>query len=477
MRSFFSILFITAILLTAVQAAIPERFQRLVDAGEFSEARRLIRYDMAANPELSDAERLTLQFEMERLNRIEKDFVRTETEILAEIQKYIPTATTTDMRDWELEKSLEMKLIDGHRRYFRWAANNLFRINKDAKKIKAGKVPAEKKTGAFVLEKHLEQIVKTAAAEKYPFVVPQRFRVTYTLSVNANAVPAGENIRAWLPFPREVNGRQTDIELISTRPNRHLLAGNDHLQRSLYVEATAVADKKTIFQVIFEYTGHARFQPINPKIVRPLTPEETEELVPFLSERAPHILFSTEMQELAAKLVGNETNSARKAQKIYQWIDSNISWASAREYSTIPNISHYCLVNKHGDCGIQTLLFMTLARIAGIPTRWQSGFVTDPQKAGMHDWGRMYLPPYGWVPVDQSFGLRKSKHSQVKWFYFGSIDTYRLVVNDDYSQPLYPAKIYPRSETVDFQRGEVEWQGGNLFFDQWDWDLDVEYVK
>ncbi|HQV47848.1 MAG TPA: transglutaminase domain-containing protein, partial [Dokdonella sp.] len=43
--------------------------------------------------------------------------------------------------------------------------------------------------------------------------------------------------------------------------------------------------------------------------------------------------------------------------------------------------------------------------------------------------------------------------------------------NDDYSRPLVPAKQHFRSETVDLQRGEAEWRGGNLYFDQWDYDF------
>mgnify|MGYP000308507213 CR=1 FL=1 len=41
----------------------------------------------------------------------------------------------------------------------------------------------------------------------------------------------------------------------------------------------------------------------------------------------------------------------------------------------------------------------------------------------------------------------------------GGIDSWRMIVNSDYSMPLVPEKKYPRSETVDFQRGEVEWEG------------------
>ena len=56
-------------------------------------------------------------------------------------------------------------------------------------------------------------------------------------------------------------------------------------------------------------------------------------------------------------------------------------------------------------------------------------------------------------------------------FYLGSLDAYRIAFNDDYSQPFVPPKQHFRSETVDSQRGEVEWRGGNLYFDQWDYDF------
>ena len=46
-----------------------------------------------------------------------------------------------------------------------------------------------------------------------------------------------------------------------------------------------------------------------------------------------------------------------------------------------------------------------------------------------------------------------------------------------FAQPLFPAKIFLRSETVDFQRGEVEWRGGNLYFNKWDYFINVEYMS
>ena len=51
-----------------------------------------------------------------------------------------------------------------------------------------------------------------------------------------------------------------------------------------------------------------------------------------------------------------------------------------------------------------------------------------------------------------------------------------LDINTDFGGNLSPAKKYPRSDTVDFQRGEVEWSKGNLYYTQWDYDFKIEYL-
>ena len=53
-------------------------------------------------------------------------------------------------------------------------------------------------------------------------------------------------------------------------------------------------------------------------------------------------------------------------------------------------------------------------------------------------------------------------------FFCGHIDPYRLIVNLDYGRALEPPKTSFRSEPTDFQRGEIEIDGHNLYFDDWD---------
>ena len=111
----------------------------------------------------------------------------------------------------------------------------------------------------------------------------------------------------------------------------------------------------------------------------------------------------------------------------------------------------------------------------GIPARWQSGWAYSEDVEGhdtMHDWGALYLAPYGWVPMDVTSGQLASDDPALRWFYLGGLDAYRVAFNDDYSRDFIPAKQHERSETVDLQRGEVEWRGGNLYFDQWDYQFE-----
>ncbi|HEX9974853.1 MAG TPA: transglutaminase-like domain-containing protein [bacterium] len=460
---------------TSNYAQIPEQFQQLVDQGEFAQAQKLMRQELATNLDIDPILKLNIAFQIERLDRIKNDFRKTKNDIIEYIKQYVPDVNEGDLARWEQEKSLEYMMIDGEKKYFNNAAPNLFRINKKLKEIKKKK----SEPGAPSLYNRLEDVRKIIQAAKESgnkFVNPVRARVNYALTIKKGAVPEGKIIRCWLPFPKEIPNRQIDIQLISCFPERHIISQNDdYLQRAIYFEQPSAGENETKFQVVFEFTNHAVYQHIDPKKVIPATP--TEDLSSYLAERPPHIVFSDELKQLSNEIAGKETNPYFIARNIFKYINENIPWASAREYSTFANISEYVYQNHHCDCGMHEIFFMTLCRMNGIPTRWQSGWTTDADYHGMHDWGEIYFEPYGWLPVDADLGLIDSKNESEKWFYLGGMDAYRLIVNDDYAQDLYPAKIHFRSETLDFQRGEVEWEGGNLYFDQWTWDYNVELLK
>ena len=208
-------------------------------------------------------------------------------------------------------------------------------------------------------------------------------------------------------------------------------------------------------------------------------------LAPFVKE-GPHVVFTDKIRALARQIIGNETNPMLQARSFYDWIGGNVKYSFAREYSTLTNISDYCLSHRYGDCGQEALLFITLCRLEGIPARWQTGWDIFPEGKDIHDWTEIYLEPYGWIPVDPWAGLHAIQYcpaltareqQEIHDFYFGGLDYFRMAANGDHSQRLVPPNQTLRSDDVDFQRGELEWRGGNIYFDKYSYDLNVQELK
>jgi transglutaminase-like putative cysteine protease len=444
-----------------------------VDSGDFKTAR--LRIDQALGaPNLTEQQRSALEFERERMRRIALDFSLTESEAVARVRKQVPDLTDTEFRAWDAAGLLESMRIDGERRYFNRAPSNLFRLSREAAARR--KDPKPFVDGPMeTANAHHREVRDAALANGSHSVAPRRVQVTHSITVDADAVPPGETVRAWLPVPRAIRGQQEAITFLSSAPAKHVVAPESALQRTAYLEQPAVAGQPTKFSITYEVTVFGQYHRIDPaKVTAPVL---TPQIAPHTGERPPHIVFTDDIRRFSREVVGDEKHPYRIAQKLFAAVD-RIPWAGAREYSTIPNISDYALKAGHADCGQQTLLLMTLLRLNGIPARWQSGWVySDGEYDNMHDWGWLYLAPYGWVPMDVTTGRLQSGDPEIDGFYLGGLDAYRIAFNDDYGQPFVPAKRHFRSETVDSQRGEVEWAGGNLYFDRWDYDFKARVIS
>lgn len=455
----------------AAFAADVPRIAEGIDAGQFRAAEALIGAALA-EPGIDRETRGALLFQRERMRRILLDFTLDAAAVKARLRREIPDLTDAEFERWDAHGLFERQIIDGRVLYFNRSPSNLFRLSAAARARRAEQTPLV--DGPMETPNDHHRAVREAALTgERSSVLPRRVRITQSLTVDADAVPAGETVRAWIPYPRALSGQQEDIRLLATTPAAHVLAPESALQRTVYFEQPAKAGAPVEFSVSYELTIYARFHAIDPDEVEhaAITPE----LAPFVAERAPHIVFNEPLRLFSEQVVGDEQNPWRIAQRLFAAVDE-IPWAGAREYSTITNISDYALRAGHADCGQQTLLLMTLLRLNGIPSRWQSGMVySEGDYWNLHDWGQVYLEPYGWVPMDVTFG-RFEEAPEIEWFYLGGLDGYRIAFNDDWGRSFDPAKTHFRSETVDSQRGEVEWDGGNLYFDQWDYSFEANVL-
>jgi transglutaminase-like putative cysteine protease len=432
----------------------------LVNNGHFSQAEALLH----SQPSHSTATDETL----ETIRRIRQDYSLSQAELFTKLKPSIRDLTLEDIQAWTKSNQLQFRTIDGETRYFRREPSNLFRFCPDA--IARRLTPAPISHEAALLT-HLANIVAEARATGKTEVVPITHRIHFTLTVPANTAgaKAGSVVRAWLPYPQEYR-QQSEVKLISASPGKPLIAENGAPHRTLYFEQTIKDPTQPVtFDAVYEYVSHAYYPILDDARVQPLPTDFDPQ---YLAERPPHIRFSPDLKATVARIVGDETNPLAKARKIFHWVDANIRYHAEEEYGIIPSLSEHALKDRKGDCGVQGTLFITLCRAAGVPARWQSGWETRPDGAyNMHDWSEIYVAPWGWLPVDPSYGVQKSADPAIRDFYFGHQDSYRMIVNLDYGRELTPKKQSLRSEPTDFQRGEVEVDGRNLYFDQYDYDF------
>jgi len=413
------------------------------------------------------------------LKHLRQEYSLSPQQMLDKVKGKIPDATDNDLERWRAAGQLQYRMIDGQVGYFRREPSNLLRFCDEAR-TRCGNPAAS--DGKFVLTDHLATVIDEAKRTGQVEVAPIRHRIKYQLTVPANAAGAkkGSLLRVWLPFPQEYR-QQREVKLISASPADPKIApvGIKDGQILPNAQRTAYFEKRiddparpSVFEIVFEYASYAYYPTLRDEDAKPL-PANFDKT--WLAPRPPHILFTPRMKEAVAQVVGDKTNPLAKARKIFHYVDSKMRYCAEEEYCLIPSFSTKALTSLKGDCGIQGTLFITMCRAAGIPARWQSGWETKPINWNMHDWAEFYVEPWGWLPADPSYGLQKSDREDIREFYFGHQDSYRLIVNLDYGSPLVPAKQSLRSEPADFQRGEVELDGRNLYFNEWDYDIQFQW--
>jgi transglutaminase-like putative cysteine protease len=472
-RKMLRIVLTIAVLVLLPAASSVAAWRGLIEGGWFAQARSAIAADLAktGNAETQQA----LKFELERMRRIELDFPHSESEIRRRLLAILPGARDEEIARWSQDGTLENIVIDGQRRYFHRAAKNAFYIEPMLLSRKSPDLQLPADSSLYKAQPLHRTWLDQVPVGQTRSLAPIRLRIQHSITVQADAVPAGETLRVWIPFPRSIPGRQQGLKLISSTPARAVLAPASALQRTAYLEARAVAGKPTEFTIEYELYSQTIATRIDPDQVTGLRGADVQ---PYLSEQAPHIIFTPALRAYSRAVIGDETHPYRVAQRLFRAVASK-PWAVAREYSTIYNLSQHALGSAHADCGEKTMLLIALMRLNGIPARWQSGWQFSPEGTfdSMHDWGQFYLAPYGWLPMDPTHGVLADTDPAVQWFYLGGIDAYRVAFNDDWGKAFTPEKKFPRSESVDSQRGEVEWRGGNLYFDTWDYRLQWRQVK
>ncbi len=464
------------------QNRIYKAAMRLEDRGKFAEATALLKKTLENNAvRLSQVQREKFLFQIERMRRIRIDYSLTSDELFSQLQQGVRNVTLKEFHRWLREGKFDSRVIDDTLRFVSASRSNLFFRYPV---IAARRIPpVDQRAHYLYILNNCISIERASDSLHTPFVLPKRFEMKMALNVDSGTVKPGDTVRAWLPIPRKFP-YQMDFKLISSSSEPVAVAPENSQIRSVYMEQPADSDGGARFFVDYTYETYGVHFTLDPNRVGPY--DKSDSVYAKFTKQTSNMIFTDRIRKLSQKIVGKATNPVTKAKRIYDWIAQNIQYSFAREYSTINNISGYCLDKRYGDCGQEAMLFITLCRYNGIPARWQSGWYFVPGWKDIHDWTEIYILPYGWVPVDPYMGILSTQYmtsltnperKEVRDFYFGGLDQYRMSANSDNNQQLTPPKKYFRSDNVDFQRGELETATHNIYFNRFDYDLRVQEEK
>ena len=432
---------------------LPDRILRKKNYGDFEDAMGMIDV-LLDSGKGTEGFRACLRVQREIMARLPEDYPYTFDEAVELAQSYIPDFTAEELKGLEKEGRIDWIYIDGVPHYFSAFFANLCETD-DSYAARAGKVKPRGDNGNFDYRHEILGKLKENGE------LVNRIKIRASVRIHDDEFKAGEEVLVHLPLPAACE-EQSVIRIENMFPENGLTDDEDALQRTVSWKETMTENHE--FSVEYSYTYRLTYKdPWNMEA-------DSEQPGFFTEEKAPHIVFTPYIRDLVSGLTEGAENNLDKAKRFYNFVTENVNYSFSREYFGLESIAESCARNLVGDCGIQTLLFITLCRCAGIPARWESGLAAGPDRCGPHDWAKIYVAPLGWFHVDCSRGGSAFRQGDelLHKFYFANIAGDAMVANSEFQGDFKVVKSHWRADPYDNQVGEIETESRGLRYSQFD---------
>ena len=317
-----------ALLATVADARADAEIDRLIEVGAFAEAETLLRRQVA-DPSAPVVDGPAQRLEI--LQRTRRDFSLGAASLKRALRRALPDVSDEDLVRWTASGALQHRVIDGEVRYFRKAPRNVFLLSDEARERRDARRTSTRR--GFDLDDTLARSVALCEETDEPLLAASKHTARYRLLVKPGhpRVRTGAVVRAWLPFPQELP-QQTDVRLISSTPAAKRIAPSGTPHRTVYFEQTLGDDGAApTFEIELEFTSFSQYAKLDPERVEPYD-TGGELYTRYTAERLPHIAFTPEARQLAAEIIGDETNPLEKARRVFHWVSANIPWVGEMEY-------------------------------------------------------------------------------------------------------------------------------------------------
>jgi len=153
--------------------------------------------------------------------------------------------------------------------------------------------------------------------------------------------------------------------------------------------------------------------------------------------------------ETVKKVVGDEKNPYWIARKLCKWVQDHVEYERVGGW----DIAETLIKRGTGSCSEYAFLYVALCRAAGLPARYEGSVAIRGDDASMddvfHRWCEVYLPNYGWIPVDPSGGDSPVPSNQGRAF--GMLNNRYFVTTHGGGDSKYLGWDYNYSSRVSFK--------------------------
>ncbi|MEW5806958.1 MAG: transglutaminase domain-containing protein [Acidobacteriota bacterium] len=183
----------------------------------------------------------------------------------------------------------------------------------------------------------------------------------------------------------------------------------------------------------------------------------------YLVDDEKYMINDPIIRKAASDAVVDEKNPYWIARKIYNYCIEHLQYERTGGWNVAPAV----LKRGNGSCSEYTFVYIAMCRAAGLPARYVGSVVVRGDDASMddvfHRWVEVYLPNYGWVPVDPSGGDSPSPRERAK--YFGSLRNRFLITTTSGGGSEYLSWTYNFNE---FYQTEPQTKVQIESFAEWD---------
>jgi len=243
--------------------------------------------------------------------------------------------------------------------------------------------------------------------ELYRLKDTRRATVTFTHEVKVYGRGGLKDLQVYIAVPREMP--QQKVGSVSFSPAGYVLE-KDRWQQPVavfrYEDIASESTVESVMEVETEISDIRYF--IFPDRCGTLDDIPAEIRAPYTANGSKYMTNDPYIRKLAREIAGDQKNPYYVARRIFDYVREHLEYKLEGGWNVAPVV----LKRGTGSCSEYSFSFIALCRAASLPARYVGALVVRGDDASMddvfHRWPEVYLPHYGWVPIDPQGGDKSS---------------------------------------------------------------------